>query len=108
MSAVPDRTFAAVVLGWYGAAVPHPGGSTRRLRTLVERPSRSGVEVVLISHAGIDEVDRQLGARPSGPGCLSVLARGGCEVYRIGSDAVVPADPPPPQCERVGPTALLH
>jgi hypothetical protein len=105
VSAVPGRTFAAVVLGWYGGAVPDPRGGTKRLRTLVERLNRSGVEVILISHAGIDQVDRQLGARPEGPGGLSVLARGGSGVYRVCSDAVVPADPPPPQGERVGPTA---
>jgi trehalose/maltose hydrolase-like predicted phosphorylase len=99
VSAPLDRTFAAVVLDWYGTAVPHRRAGTTRLRQLVESLCRYGVEVIILSRADVHDVDAQLGARPTGPGALYLCPDRGSEVYRVTSTGpvLVPRRLPAPE-----------
>ncbi len=84
MSGTPEHTFAAVVLDWYGTAVPDRRSGAVRLRRLLESLCGYGVEIIVLGGPGaIAEIDGQLAARPGGPGALHVCADGGTHVYRI-------------------------
>jgi trehalose/maltose hydrolase-like predicted phosphorylase len=85
-----DRTFDAVVLGWFGTAVPDGRASATAVRSRVEALCAAGVDVAVVSGATLDEVDGQLGARPAGPGRLFLALSRGAELVQVG-----PAGPGP-------------
>ncbi len=77
-----ERTFAAVVLGWDGM-LPAGTRALRRLGRLIEGLCVHCVEVVVVGAPDVQEVDRSLGARPTGPGHLHVCVGRRPEVFRI-------------------------
>jgi trehalose/maltose hydrolase-like predicted phosphorylase len=83
---VLTRRFEAVVLAWEGAAVLDGMADAAELRRLVEGLCALGMDIGVVGGGQLGEVDRQLSARPSGPGRLHVAVDEGAEIYRIGPD----------------------
>ncbi|HUP31620.1 MAG TPA: glycosyl hydrolase family 65 protein [Gaiellaceae bacterium] len=79
-----DRRFEAAVFDWDGTAVPDRRTSAFRLRLLVEKLSRAGFHIVVVSGTNLANVDGQLRARPTGPGRLLLCLSRGSEVFSIG------------------------
>jgi hypothetical protein len=82
-----DRRFEAVVFDWYGTAVPDRRADADELRVLVELCAL-GLDLVVITDTQVGIVDRQLGARPRGPGRLYFCVNGGSEVYGVNPDGI--------------------
>jgi trehalose/maltose hydrolase-like predicted phosphorylase len=85
LGTVLARRFEAVVLAWEGA-VPDGGADAAELRRLVEGLCALGMDIGVVGGAQVGEVDRQLSARPSGPGRLHVAVDEGAEIHRVGPD----------------------
>jgi trehalose/maltose hydrolase-like predicted phosphorylase len=83
-----DRRFEAVVFDWYGTAVPDRRADADELRVLVEELCALGLDLVVITDTQVGIVDRQLGARPRGPGRLYFCVNGGSEVYGVNPDGI--------------------
>jgi trehalose/maltose hydrolase-like predicted phosphorylase len=79
------RRFEAVLFDWDGTAVPDRRADARTVRTLVERLSSAGVDVVVVSGTNVDNVDAQLAARPEGPGLLYLCLNRGSEAFAVGT-----------------------
>ena len=78
-----DRTVEAVVIDWDGTA----GGGRRALAAQVRRRlltlTASGVDVAVVSGADAEDIDRQLRARPAGPGRLWLCVNRGSELFEV-------------------------
>ncbi|HUP31923.1 MAG TPA: glycosyl hydrolase family 65 protein [Gaiellaceae bacterium] len=83
---VLERRFEAAVFDWDGTAVPDRRANAFPLRRLVERLSRSGFDLVVVSGTNVDNIDGQLRARPTGPGRLLLCLNRGSEVFAVGPD----------------------
>jgi trehalose/maltose hydrolase-like predicted phosphorylase len=83
-SAALERRFEAIVFDWDGTAVPDRSADASRLRSLVEELCAAGMDVAVVSGTTVENVDRQLIARPGGPGSLHMLMNRGSEVFRVG------------------------
>ncbi len=82
--------FEAVIFDWDGTAVPDRTADATRLRGLVEQLCAKGVDCAIVSGTNATNVDRQLGARPHGPGRLHLLANRGSEVFRVNAVGLRP------------------
>ena len=78
------RTAEAVAFTWEGAAVPGGRRPVGPVRRRVEALSAAGVDVAVISEAGVAHVDGQLRSRPPGPGRLLLCASRGSEMFEVG------------------------
>jgi hypothetical protein len=81
-----DRRFDAVMFDWDGTAVTDRKADTTDLRLLVGRLCELGCHLAVTSGTHLENVDEQLGARPSGPGRLYVSSNRGSEVWEIRRD----------------------
>jgi trehalose/maltose hydrolase-like predicted phosphorylase len=94
--ALLGRTFDAVVFDWDAVAASGGCAEAPALRSRVEALCEVAVHVFVLSDSELGDVDRGLGARPSGPGRLHLCVRGGAEVFevtRAGPAAVPDVDP---------------
>ena len=80
------RRFEAIVFDWDGTAVPDRGADADRVRRLVEQAVAHGLELAIVSGAEVGSVDRQLGARPAGPGGLILALNHGSEGFSVDLD----------------------
>ena len=76
-----DRRFEAIVFDWDGTAVANRAADATRLRALVEELSAQGLHLAVVTGTHVDNVDGQLGARPSGPGRVFLSVNRGSEVF---------------------------
>jgi trehalose/maltose hydrolase-like predicted phosphorylase len=83
-----DRRFEAIVFDWDGTAVPDRQAEASRLRDLVEQLCALGLDLCVVTGTHLGNVDEQLRARPSGPGCLYVCTNRGSEVFRVDEEGV--------------------
>lgn len=74
---------------WDGTAVPDRRADTTDLRLLVEKLCGQGCHLAVTSGTHLENVDEQLGARPSGPGRLYVDSNRGSELWQITRDGPV-------------------
>ncbi len=72
-----NRRFEAILFDWHGTAVTNEHVDASRLRRLVEALCAAGMYLAVFSDASFGDVDRQLQARPSGPGRLYICADSG-------------------------------
>jgi len=79
------RRFEAVVFDWDGS-VTDPAADTSNIRLLVERAAAHGLELAIVSGTHVGNIDRQLAARPVGPGGLILALNRGSEVFSVGPD----------------------
>jgi trehalose/maltose hydrolase-like predicted phosphorylase len=89
MPASIARRFEAAVFDWDGTAVPDRHADAGHLRRLVERLSRTGFDIAIVSGTNVANVDSQLAARPEGPGRLYLCLNRGSEVFAVGPDGPV-------------------
>jgi trehalose/maltose hydrolase-like predicted phosphorylase len=81
--ALAESTFDAVIVGWDGLAAPDRRAHAPGMRDRVEALSAAGVHVVIVSDLDIIETDRELGARPEGPGRLHLCVDHGSAVFTV-------------------------
>ena len=60
------------------------------MRARVEALCAAGVHVVVVSGKDVGDLDKQLGARPDGPGQLLLCVNRGSEVVEVTGDGPVP------------------
>jgi trehalose/maltose hydrolase-like predicted phosphorylase len=80
---VLGRTFGAVVLDWDGTVVPDRHHDASAARRYIESLTQVGIHVAVVSGTHLDNVDGQLGARPSGPGTLHLALNRGSELFEV-------------------------
>jgi hypothetical protein len=78
------RRFEAIVFDWDGTAVPDRRANATDVRRLVEDLCAHGMYVAVVTGTDVENVDRQLQARPRGPGALNLLVNRGSEVFEVG------------------------
>jgi hypothetical protein len=83
---VIERTVEAVVFVWEGTAVSDQHASATRVRHRVEALCAMGVDIAVVSSSSLEALDRQLRARPSGPGHLWLCPHRGTELVQIQPD----------------------
>jgi len=76
------------VFDWDGTAVPDRAADASRLRELVEGLCRHGLHLGVVTGTHVENVDRQLRARPSGPGRLYLSVNRGSEMFRAGGEGL--------------------
>jgi len=81
-----NRRFEALVFDWDGTAVPDRASDAARVRDLIERLCQHGMHVAIISGTHVGNIDRQLRARPEGPGSLLLALNRGSEIYAVDRD----------------------
>jgi trehalose/maltose hydrolase-like predicted phosphorylase len=79
-----DRRFEATILDWQWIVVDGPNVDVDALRATVEDLSRFGFDLAVVAPLSADELDRQLGARPDGPGRLLLCVDGGSAIFEAG------------------------
>lgn len=77
------RRFEAIVFDWDSATAPARRADARRVRRLVEHAVTHGLELALVSDAEVGSIERQLGARPDGPGGLILAVNHGSEGFCV-------------------------
>jgi trehalose/maltose hydrolase-like predicted phosphorylase len=77
------RRFEAIVVEWGATIVPERRIASEPMGKLVERAAALGLELAFIGGTDIGDVDRQLAARPGGPGGLVLVLNHGSEVYSV-------------------------
>ena len=75
-----------MVFDWDGTAVPDRDHDASEVRALVEELCGRGMHVAIVSGTHVDDVDGQLGARPTGPGALILALNRGSEIYAVDRD----------------------
>jgi hypothetical protein len=85
-SAALARRFEAIVFDWDGTAVPDRRADAGRIRDLVQAATDHGLELAVVSGTHVGNVDRQLAARPAGPGGLILALNRGSEVFSVERD----------------------
>jgi trehalose/maltose hydrolase-like predicted phosphorylase/phosphoglycolate phosphatase-like HAD superfamily hydrolase len=78
-----DRRFEAVLFDWDGTAVPDRTADASAVREAIEALCAAGMDAAVVTGTHIDNVDGQLGARPSGPGRLYLCLNRGSEVFLV-------------------------
>ncbi len=81
-----DRRFEAAMFDWDGTAVADRDADASAVRNVVESLCAGGVDVAIVSGTHLENVDGQLGARPSGPGRLLMALNRGSELFEVGRD----------------------
>jgi trehalose/maltose hydrolase-like predicted phosphorylase len=81
-----ERRFEAVVLDWDGTAVPNRHADAARVRGQVESLCRAGLDIAIVSGTNVRNVDRQLAARPEGPGELHLCLNRGSEIFAVDTE----------------------
>lgn len=89
LSSGVDETFEAVVVGWDGTLVPDRHADAAAARAAVEALCAAGVHVFIVTGSDAEMVDRQLAARPHGPGRLHLCCNRGSEVFEITTGGLV-------------------
>ena len=79
-----DRRYEALVFDWDGTAVPDRRADAGSLRAAIEELCELGMHLAIVSGTDLDTVDRQLGARPSGPGSLLLALDRGSTFATVG------------------------
>ncbi len=77
------RRFEAIAFNWGGTAVIERQADASDLRERIEKLCALGVDAAVISGTSVETVDRQLGARPVGPGRLYLCVNRGSEMYAV-------------------------
>jgi trehalose/maltose hydrolase-like predicted phosphorylase len=85
-----DRRFEAIVFDWDGIRVLERAADARRLRVLIEELCARGLDLVVITGTHLDDVDRQLAARPAGPGHLYFCVNHGSGVFQADAKGARP------------------
>jgi len=75
------RRFEAVMFDWDGTAVADRRENASAVRRVIEQLCASGVDVAIVSGTHLENVDNQLGARPTGPGRLWMALNRGSELF---------------------------
>ena len=83
-----ERRFEAVLVDWDGTAVSDRDADATELRALIEELCASGLDLVVVTGTHVGTVDKQLRARPVGPGRLYFCVNRGSEVYAVNEDGV--------------------
>lgn len=78
-----NRRFEAIIFDWDGTAVPDRAADASELRRRVEELCALGMDLAAISETDVGDIDRQLRARPRGPGSLHLLPNRGLEVFHV-------------------------
>jgi len=78
-----DRTVEAVVFDWDGTAVSDRRASATPVRRRVVDLSAAGVDIAVVTGTHVDNIDRQLRARPPGPGRLWLCVNRGSELFEV-------------------------
>jgi trehalose/maltose hydrolase-like predicted phosphorylase len=78
------RRFEAVVFDWDGTAVPDRAADASAVGSAVQVACSLGLDLAVVSGTHVGNIDRQLAARPHGPGELYLLLNRGSEVFRVG------------------------
>jgi trehalose/maltose hydrolase-like predicted phosphorylase len=81
-----DHSFAAIICGWEGILAADGRSPALSARRAVEKLSKLGVDIFVISGTGASNVDRLLQARPAGPGELHLSGSSGSDLLRAGPD----------------------
>ena len=81
-----SRRFEALMFDWDGTAVADRRADASEVRRIVEALCGCGVDVAVVSGTHLENVDGQLGARPSGPGRLLMALNRGSELFEVGAD----------------------
>ena len=89
LSRAVARRFEAAIFDWDGTAVADRRADASELRLLLERLTRLGFDVAIVSGTNVDNVDSQLAARPAGPGRLYLCLNRGSEVFAVEADGPV-------------------
>jgi hypothetical protein len=76
------------VFDWDGTAVPDRRADASRLRALVEALGGLGLELAVITGTNVENIDGQLGARPPGPGRLTLCVNRGSETFRADANGL--------------------
>lgn len=79
-----DREFPVICFAWHGTAVARRDADASPVRSRVERLTALGVDIAVISSAGVHDVDSQLRARPGVEGRLFLYLSRGSEIYVVG------------------------
>ena len=81
--AFSHETYEALIFDWDGTVVPDRAADAKGARTLVEALSDAGVHIFIVSGTHVENVDRQLRARPRGRGHLFLCCNRGSEVFQV-------------------------
>jgi len=81
-----EHRFEAIIFDWDGTAIGDRRADGSPVRRLVEDACALGMDIGIVSGTHVGNVDRQLGARPEGPGLLHLLLNRGSEVYEVDVD----------------------
>jgi trehalose/maltose hydrolase-like predicted phosphorylase len=87
-AALDGVRYEAVIFDWDGTAVPDRSADASQLRALVMEASLRGLDLAVVSGTHIGNIDKQLGARPRGPGQLHLLLNRGSEVFCADGEGV--------------------
>ena len=85
-----EMTFEAFIVAWEGTAVTDLTADATPVRDRVEALCSAGAHVFVVSGADATTVDRQLLARPGGPGRLHLCTSSGSEVVEVTATGPVP------------------
>ena len=87
--AVVDETFEALVVDWDGTVVPDRLADAGRARATIEALCAAGAHVFIVTGTNAENVDRQLCARPGGPGRLHLCCNRGSEIFEVSAGGPV-------------------
>ena len=82
-SSAIDRRFEAVMFDWDGTAVADRHCDAGDVRLLIEALCGHGMHLGVVTGTHVENVDDQLGPRPSGPGRLLLAVNRGSEIYEV-------------------------
>ncbi|MFZ4514951.1 MAG: glycosyl hydrolase family 65 protein [Acidimicrobiia bacterium] len=90
-SARPFSTrWEAICFDWDGTAVARRTADASDIRTRIEQCSAAALHCAIVTGTSIDNVTRQLHARPHGAGTLVVASNRGSELFALHDDSVIP------------------
>jgi trehalose/maltose hydrolase-like predicted phosphorylase len=84
-----DETFEALIFDWDGTVVPDRQADATAQRARVESCCKAGLNLFVVSGTNMENIDRQLRARPAGPGRLFLCCNRGSEIFEVSVDGPV-------------------